>query len=363
MEIDPIFWRNKNVFLTGHTGFKGSWLSLWLQKLGSNVTGYSLAPPTNPNLFTLAEISKGMTSIEGDVRDFHNLKKCMFDSNPEIVFHVAAQSLVRRSYKHPIETYSTNVMGTVNFLEVVRFLPNVRAVLIVTSDKCYNNDESGEEFCEEDRIGGWDPYSSSKGCAEIVSSAYRKSFFDSHTGGNQTVAIATARAGNVIGGGDWSEDRLVPDIISAVSNNEPLMVRNPDAVRPWQYVLEPLRGYLLLTEKLHKEGQKFAEAWNFGSEDFYSVRSVIEQLGHAWGSEVPWNLDSGTRVHEAPVLKLNSSKANNRLGWKQTINLKSALKYSADWHKAYLLKSNMSQYTLDQLKAYEEILSQEAAPQ
>jgi len=288
--INPVFWKSKKVLITGHTGFKGSWLALWLQNLGANVTGYSLQPPTNPNLFEIAHVADKMNSIIGDVRDLKHLISCFAENRPEIIIHMAAQSLVRTSYDDPVETYSTNVMGTVNVLEAVRHTDSVKVIIIVTSDKCYENKEWLWGYRENEPMGGHDPYSNSKGCAELVTSAYRNSYF--HV--KSSVAVASTRAGNVIGGGDWAQDRLIPDIVNAFMEKRPVMIRNPNAIRPWQHVLEPLHGYLMLAERLWDKGHTFAEGWNFGpnEQDAKPVSYVVERLAQLWGKDASWNNDA-----------------------------------------------------------------------
>lgn len=349
------FWENKNVFLTGHTGFKGSWLSLWLQSLGAKVTGYALEPSTNPSLFVAANVAEGMTSIIGDVRDGENLAAVMRRAEPDIVIHMAAQPLVRYSYENPVETYSTNVMGTVNLLEAVRQTTSVRAVVNVTSDKCYENREWVWSYRENEAMGGYDPYSNSKGCSELVTAAYRSSFFNPAGYATHGVALASARAGNVIGGGDWSQDRLIPDIIRSVAGGKPVLVRNPHAIRPWQHVLEPLKGYLLLAQTLYSSGGKFAEGWNFGPDesDARPVQWIVENLTNRWGENASWALDSKPGPHEATYLKLDSSKARNLLSWKPTWSLDTALDRICTWHKAHLSKGNMRQMTIQQIQEFE----------
>jgi CDP-glucose 4,6-dehydratase len=357
MNLD--FWQNKRVLVTGHTGFKGGWLSLWLQSLGVELTGYSLKPPTSPNLFTVAKVADGMCSVDGDIRNLEHLTKSMQASSPEIVIHMAAQALVRESYQNPVETYATNLMGTVNVLEAVRYTPSVRAVVIVTTDKCYENREWVWGYRENEPMGGYDPYSSSKACAELATAAYRSSFFNAQDYDKHGVAIATVRAGNVIGGGDWSMDRLIPDILSAFENKIPVRIRNPYAIRPWQYVLEPLRGYLMLAEKLFLVGPPFAEGWNFGpqDEDAKSVSWIVEELTTLWGGNAHWELDAQMQPHESHSLKLDCSKANNRLGWRQSIKLKNALQSIISWHRAYVSKTDMRRETLDQIHNYQANLS------
>jgi CDP-glucose 4,6-dehydratase len=346
--MNASFWQGKRVFLTGHTGFKGSWLSLWLQALGAEVAGYALAPPTDPSLFEKADVAKGMTSTVGDVRDPEALDKAMAAHDPEIVLHLAAQPLVRLSYERPVETYATNVMGTVHLLEAVRKAGNVRAVAIVTSDKCYENREWIWGYRENEAMGGADPYSSSKGCAELVAAAYRASFFK--TG----AAIATARAGNVIGGGDWAKDRLVPDILAALDRKQKLVIRHPDAIRPWQHVLESLSGYLLLAEKLYNDGATFAEAWNFGPapEDVQPVKWIVERLSRHCGTAPNWQPAAGAQPHEAHFLSLDSAKARQMLGWTPRLTLDEALKFVAAWYKAGKEGRSARDITLSQIDAY-----------
>lgn len=350
------FWRGKRVFLTGHTGFKGSWLSLWLQKLGSELTGYALHPLTTPNMFEVANVVKNMTSIIADVRDLPTLKQAIQDARPDIIIHMAAQPLVRCSYEDPVETYATNVMGTVNLLESVRHTSDIKAVIVVTTDKCYDNKEWVWGYREHEPMGGYDPYSSSKACAELISNAYRSSFFSKEKHG---VAIATARAGNVIGGGDMAKDRLVPDILRAFEVGRLALIRNSEAIRPWQYVLEPLRGYLMLAEKLYIEGQPYAEAWNFGplDEDTKPVHWISDQLSAFWGGSAGWKSVTIAQLHEAHYLKLDSSKATSKLGWMQSTRLKFALHSTVEWHRSFIAKANMRYETLKQIQNYEKLLS------
>ncbi len=334
--MTPSFWSGKKVFITGHTGFKGGWLCLWLQSLNAEVIGYALGPPTHPSLFEVAQVAKGMTSIFGDIRDGNLLTRAMRDSAPDIVIHMAAQPLVRRSYIDPVDNYSTNVMGTVHLLEAVRQTPSVRAVVNVTTDKCYENKEWVWGYRENESMGGFDPYSSSKGCAELVTSAYRDSFFNTSKYSEHQVALATARAGNVIGGGDWAEDRLIPDILRAIEAGQSVSIRNPYATRPWQHVLEPLSGYLALAEKLYSQGPAFAEAFNFGplEESAKPVQWIVEKLTHQWGDGAAWHLDGGIHPHEANYLKLDCSKARAALGWSPRWHLDQALQAIIIWHKA-----------------------------
>lgn len=343
------FWLGKRVFLTGHTGFKGGWLSLWLQSMGVEVHGYSLSPPTEPNLFTVAEVGKGMaSSVIADIRDADKLREVMQTARPEIVFHLAAQPLVRYSYAQPAETYAVNVMGTVHLLDAVRATPGVKAVVNVTTDKCYENREWVWGYRENEAMGGFDPYSSSKGCAELVTSAYRQSFLEP-----ACIALASARAGNVIGGGDWAADRLIPDFLRAMDAGETLKIRSPQSTRPWQHVLEPLSGYLTLAERLYADGAAFAEAWNFGpaDEDARPVRWIIERMSEM-RKDVTWQCDESLQPHEANYLKLDSSKAHNRLNWQPRWRLQTALQKTLEWHEAWRKSKDMRSVTLAQISDY-----------
>jgi len=352
--MNAAFWRGKRVLLTGHTGFKGSWLSLWLQSMGAQLTGYALTPPTQPSLFEVADVASGMNSIIGDIRDLAHLKAVFAEHQPDIVIHMAAQPLVRYSYIEPVETYSTNVMGTVNLLEAVRHTKSVKAVVNVTTDKCYENREWAWGYRENEAMGGFDPYSSSKGCAELVTAAYRNSYFHPEKYTEHGVAIASARAGNVIGGGDWAEDRLIPDIMRAIAHDQPVHIRNPHATRPWQHVLEPLSGYLLLAEKLYAEGAAYAEGWNFGphDDDAKPVQWIVEKLTQSWGENASWALDSGEHPHEAHYLKLDCSKAKARLDWQPRWHLDVALENIVEWQRAHLRGENMQALTLKQITNY-----------
>jgi CDP-glucose 4,6-dehydratase len=349
MSVDPNFWRGKRVFLTGHTGFKGSWLSLWLQSMGAELQGFALAPPSAPSLFAEARVGAGMASTLADIRDLDAVLSALSNFEADIVIHMAAQPLVRLSYTEPVQTYATNVMGTVHLLEAVRQTPSVRAVVNVTTDKCYENKEWAWGYREDEPMGGRDPYSSSKGCSELVTSSYRRSFFQQ--GGP---ALASARAGNVIGGGDWAADRLVPDILRAFENHEPVVIRNPHATRPWQHVLEPLSGYLSLAERLYSDGQAFAEAWNFGprDQDARPVQWIVENLAQGWGQGARWEIDSGEHPHEAHYLKLDISKAKARLGWQPIWGLSTALQKISHWHKAYLGGEDMRAFTLREIESF-----------
>lgn len=354
VEVNPSFWKGKRVLLTGHTGFKGSWLSLWLQSMGAQVVGYALNPPTDPCLFETAEVAKGMTSIIGDIRDLEHLSRLFAEHQPEIVIHMAAQPLVRYSYIEPVETYSTNVMGTVNLLEAVRSTKSVKAVVNVTTDKCYENREWAWGYRENEAMGGYDPYSSSKGCAELVTAAYRNSYFHPDKYKEHGVAIASARAGNVIGGGDWADDRLIPDIMRAISASEPVNIRNPHAIRPWQHVLEPLAGYLVLAQKLCEEGATCAEGWNFGpnDEDAKPVQWIVEKLTRSWGDGASWVVDGGEHPHEAHYLKLDCSKAKSRLDWHPRWRLEEALDAIVEWQRAYQDGKAIKSVTQEQIQRY-----------
>jgi CDP-glucose 4,6-dehydratase len=353
MSINQNFWRGKRVLLTGHTGFKGGWLSLWLQSLGAEVHGLALAPPTSPNLFTVARVAEGMTGHTiGDIRDYDTVRAAMQSSQPEVVIHMAAQPLVRLSYNEPVATYATNVMGTVHVLEAARHAGSVRAIVNVTTDKCYENKEWVWGYREDEPMGGHDPYSNSKGCSELVTSAYRRSFFQ-----QSGIALGSGRAGNVIGGGDWAADRLIPDILKAFVQNQPVVIRNPYATRPWQHVLEPLSGYLTLAERLYADGQAYAEGWNFGprDEDARPVQWIVEHMVSKWGQGASWQIDEGVHPHEANYLKLDISKAGSRLNWHPALRLNDALNLTIDWAKQSQAGGDMRQLTLDQISAYQKI--------
>jgi len=336
--MNPQFWHGKRVFLTGHTGFKGSWLALWLQQLGAEVTGYALPAPTTPALFDEARVAADLKRhVIGDIRDLAAVQAAMSAARPEIVLHMAAQPLVRLSYQQPVETYATNVMGTVHVLEAARHVGTVKAIVSVTTDKCYENVERLAGYREDEPMGGHDPYSNSKGCAELVTSAYRKSFMR-----EAGIALASARAGNVIGGGDWALDRLVPDILRALEKSQPVQIRNPHAIRPWQHVLEPLSGYLALAESLYTNGQQDAEGWNFGprDEDAQAVQWIVERMCAAWGDGASWQLQPGQHPHEAHYLKLDIIKAHQRLHWAPRWTLSQALERIISWHQAWLQNKN-----------------------
>ncbi len=358
MEVNLDFWKNKKVLVTGHTGFKGVWLSLWLKELGANVVGYSLNPPTEINMFEIVSLKNEIKSINGNILDLENLKNIINENKPEIVIHMAAQSLVRQSYKDPIETYSVNVIGTANVLEAVRTAGFVKAVVNVTSDKCYENKEWEQGYKESDSMGGYDPYSSSKGCAELVTNAYRQSFFNPDNYKSHGTALASARAGNVIGGGDFANDRMIPDIVRSVLFNSELLIRNPKAIRPWQFVLEPLSGYLLLAEKLYKNGPKYASAWNFGPDetDTKTVDWVLNEFSKIWESEdkkINWKVDSLANPHEAKLLMLDCSKAKDVLKWNYRLSLNEALSFTAKWYLAYKNKEDMKKFSINQIKKYQ----------
>ena len=350
--MNPAFWHGRRVLITGHTGFKGSWLSLWLQSLGAEVSGYALEPPTEPSLFETARVAQGMTSIIGDIRDRARLGEYIDRLQPEIIVHMAAQPLVRESYRDPVTTYETNIMGTVNLLEAVRASASARVVINVTSDKCYENREWAWGYREHDPMGGHDPYSSSKGCAELVTQAYRRSFFDH--GGSGT-ALASARAGNVIGGGDWAQDRLIPDMIRALQQGETIRIRNPAAIRPWQHVLEPLSGYLNLAERLWAEPGQYADGWNFGphEHDARPVGWIADRFVEAWGGNARWTHDGGEHPHEAHYLKLDCTKAREALGWLPILPLDETIAGIVDWHKACQQGADMRAYTEDCIRAYQ----------
>ncbi len=354
--IQPSFWRGRRVFVTGHTGFKGGWLCLWLQMMGAEVTGYALEPPTEPSLFGVARIDQGMRSVIGDIRDRPRLARAMHEARPEVLLHLAAQPLVRESFRDPIETYSVNVVGTATVLDIARELDGLRAIVSVTSDKCYENREWVYGYRETDPMGGYDPYSSSKGCAELVSSAFRSSYFNLAGYDTHGVALATARAGNVIGGGDWAADRLLPDILQAFSERRKVVIRNPLAVRPWQHVLESLAGYLTLAERLVVDGAPFASGWNFGPEerDIRPVGWVVDQMAQRWGDGAGWQQDPGANPHEANLLRLDISRARMELGWLPRWPLEVALDQIVEWHRHYLDGADMREISLKQISEFSE---------
>jgi len=354
--VNPDFWRGKRVFLTGHTGFKGSWLALWLQSMGAVVQGFSLAAPTTPALFDEARVAAGMASTIGDIRDLAAVRASLTGFRPDIVIHMAAQPLVRLSYAEPVETYATNVMGTVHVMEAARAAGTVRAIVSVTTDKCYENKEWAWGYREDEPMGGYDPYSNSKGCAELVTSAYRRSFMQ-----KEGIALGSGRAGNVIGGGDWALDRLVPDILRAFEADRPVVIRNPHSTRPWQHVLEPLSGYLVLAQRLFTDGQAVAEGWNFGprDEDARPVQWIVEKMVAQWGENSRWQLDGADHPHEAGYLKLDISKARHRLGWQPRWELAEALDHILHWHKAWLAKQDVQQICFEQIALYMQSMNKE----
>ncbi len=352
--MNSVFWKNKKILLTGHTGFKGSWLTLWLNELGADVIGFSKDIPTEPSLYKEAKVNDKIISIMADIQNFDAIKKTIQEHKPEIIIHMAAQSLVRKSYLEPIETYSTNVMGTVNLLESVKKSDKTKVVINVTSDKCYENTDSKYNFVEEDPMGGYDPYSSSKGCSELITSAFRNSFFNVKKFEEHGIALASVRAGNVIGGGDWSQDRLVPDIMRNINKNI-IDIRNPNAIRPWQYVLEPLNGYMLLIEKLWTNGKEYSEAWNFGpnENDSKSVSYVLEKILKFFNKNIDWKKNDLNNLHEASKLTLNSSKAKNKLKWKPKTNVDQAIQFTVDWYNAHKMGQNMNKFSIQQIKEFE----------
>jgi CDP-glucose 4,6-dehydratase len=354
--VNPGFWSGRRVLVTGHTGFKGSWLAMWLDRMGAKLHGYSLADDTDTSLFRAAGIDKLVETTYGDLRDLIRLRDTVQRVKPEVIFHLAAQSLVRQSYQDPVGTYSTNIMGLVHLLEAVRSCHSVRAALIVTSDKCYENQEWPWGYRENEPMGGFDPYSSSKGCAELISKAYRRSFFNPGQYSEHRVAIATARAGNVIGGGDWAEDRLIPDFMRAVVARKELLIRSPHAIRPWQHVLEPLLGYLTLAEELVVGGPAVSEEWNFGPHDHDArpVSWLVETLANLWGDGARWRVDDNEHPHEAHYLKLDISKARARLHWTPRWTLNDALVRVVEWYRAQQAGQDMRKMCLTQIEAYEQ---------
>ena len=351
--MDKNFWNGKTVLITGHTGFKGSWLTLWLKKLGSRVIGFSKDIPTTPSLFELADVANGINSIQGDIRNFNQIQQVIKNTEPEIIFHMAAQSLVRTSYENPRETYETNVMGTINLLDAIRDSKKTRVVINVTSDKCYENKELDRPYIEEDPLGGYDPYSSSKACSELVSSAFRNSYFQSD---NHKISLSSVRAGNVIGGGDWAKDRLIPDFIQSLEDNRTLKIRNPDAIRPWQYVLEPLSGYLQLAEKMWFNGKIFAQAWNFGpNEESKKVSWIINKISNMYGKQIDILSDKSDNLHEAKILNLDCSKSQTKLNWIPKTNIEKGLEMTVNWYKEYQKKSDMKEVSEKQIEYFNSI--------
>ncbi len=355
---DSSFWRGRRVFLTGHTGFKGSWLSLWLNALGAGVTGYALDPPTQPSLFDQAQVAGAVHSICADIRDFPRLKSAIAGCRPDVVIHMAAQSVVRRGYEEPIETYSSNVMGTVHLLEALRQLGEPCVVVNVTSDKCYENKEWVWGYRENDPLGGHDPYSNSKGCAELVTSAFRDSYFRIEDVGRHKIAVASARAGNVIGGGDWTGNQLIPDLMRAFLAGRPCLIRSPSAIRPWQFVLEALRGYLMLAERLAEDPAKFASAWNFGpvEADARDVSWIADELARSWGTGASWSKDAETHPRESNYLRLDVSKAGACLDWHPALPLNQALDWIVEWYRTFQAGDDLRRLTLTQIQRYEALL-------
>ena len=351
-------WSGKRILLTGHTGFKGSWLSLWLQKLGADICGLALAPHTSANLFEDAQVGRGMLSVIGDIRDANLVRRVLAEHRPEIVFHLAAQPLVRAAYEDPLGTYAVNVMGTAHVLDAVRQAGCVRAAVIVTTDKCYENREWIWPYRETDRLGGYDPYSNSKACAELVVAAYRNSFFPPAKYESHGVALASVRAGNVIGGGDWAEDRLIPDIMRAFLDGKPVRIRNPRAIRPWQHVLEPVHGYLKVAEALLDSGAAVGEAWNFGpnQEDARTVNWIVHELAAKWGEGAKWEFDKTPQPHEAQILRLDCSKAATRLGWRPVLDLSHALELTVDWYQERHKGTAMDAFTAQQIQEYRQLV-------
>jgi|SaaInlStandDraft_7_1057024.scaffolds.fasta_scaffold01570_8 CDP-glucose 4,6-dehydratase len=351
-------FQNKKIFVTGHTGFQGSWLTLWLKSLGAKVTGYSLLPPTKPSLFEILQLKQDINHIVGDVRDHSFLQKCLIKHKPDIVFHLAAQPLVRLSYEKPVDTFHTNIMGTVNLLEAIRNTQSVKAGIIITSDKCYENKEWGFAYRENDPLGGFDPYSASKGATEIVTSSYSRSFFHSNNK-KRKIGIATVRAGNVIGGGDWAQDRIVPDCIRSIYSGKQILIRNPKSIRPWQHVLEPISGMLLLASKLWDNPHSYNESWNFGPNlsTNVTVKELVIQIIKELKQKPNWkdvSKNTKSAVHEANFLRLDSTKANNLLGWRQTYDNKETISETTSWYQNYIKKTEMKKFTLLQIKKYVE---------
>lgn len=350
-------WQGRRVFLTGHTGFKGSWLALWLTRMGAQVAGYALDPCTEPNMFSLAGVGTQVEDIRGDIRDYSGLESAITRFAPEAVFHLAAQPIVRRGYADPVGTYSTNVMGTVHLLEAVRRTPSVRAIVCITTDKCYQNQDWVWPYRETDPLGGYDPYASSKACSEIISAAYRSSFFSASGDHQRTAGLATARAGNVIGGGDWSEDRLIPDLVRGFCSGKPVLIRRPTAIRPWQHVLEPLRGYLLIAEKLLAGEHQLASSYNFGpaEDEIWPVERIATKLVEKWGEGASWTRDSVPSAHEDHMLRLDASKAHIELGWRPRLRIEAALDWTIAWYRAWRQGDDLSQVTLKQIADYERL--------
>lgn len=355
---DRAFWAGRRVFLTGHTGFKGSWLSLWLRGLGAEVTGYALEPPTHPSLYEQAGVGDNLRSVTADIRDYPRLTAALAECRPEVVIHMAAQSVVKRGYEDPIETYATNVMGTVHLFEAIRRLDGGCAVVNVTSDKCYAHREEGPGYREEDPMGGNDPYSNSKGCAELVTTSFRRSFFPPEAYSRHGVALASARAGNAIGGGDWTANQLIPDLIRAFRAGHPCPIRSPASIRPWQFVLEPLRGYLLLAERLVRHGSDFSSGWNFGpaDDDAKPVSWIADSLARAWGGAAAWTPDTRAHAAETAILRLDASKAASGLGWRPAVRLADGLDWITEWYRAWATGGDLRATTVAQIDRYERLL-------
>src|SRR5262245_1423591 len=356
--LQRAFWKDRRVFLTGHTGFKGSWLSMWLHALGAQVTGFALDPPTQPSLFEQARVASMLhRSIRGDIRDFSSLKDAIDGCRPDVVIHMAAQSVVRRAYEDPIETYASNVLGTVHLLEALRQLGRPCAVVNVTSDKCYENREWAWGYRENEPMGGHDPYSNSKGCAELVTSAYRDSFFSPKSQASHGIRLASARAGNAIGGGDWTANQLIPDLMRAFLAGRACQIRNPAATRPWQFALEPLRGYLMLAERLAQDPEAFSSGWNFGpaDSDAQPVSFIADELVRLWGSGAVWESDAAEHPHEAHFLKLDASRAKSALGWRPVLSLDEALVWIAEWYRGCQAGCDLRRLTQTQIARYEQL--------
>lgn len=348
------FWKNKKILITGHTGFKGSWLTIWLKRLGAEITGFSKSVPTNPSLFEISGIKKDIKSITGNIQNYEFLKETINETKPEIIFHMAAQSLVIKSYSEPIETFSTNIMGTANLLYASKETNLPKVVINVTSDKCYENNGSLEGYSEDDPMGGYDPYSSSKGCAELITKSFRKSFFENNS--ESDVRLASVRAGNVIGGGDWAEDRLIPDIIRAIKNKKSVRIRNPNAIRPWQHVLDPLNGYINLAEKLWSDKMKYSEGWNFGPEknEIKSVSWIINKFNECWKNKIDWDIKKN-ELHEADNLILNCQKAKSKLGWNSKLDIESTLRWTIEWYEKYFEGEDMRKMTEEQITKFQNL--------
>jgi CDP-glucose 4,6-dehydratase len=357
--VNRSYWRGRRVFLTGHTGFKGSWLALWLEALGADVTGYALEPPTQPSLYEQARVGETLHSIIADIRDFPRLASAITECRPDVVIHMAAQAVVKRGYADPLETYSSNVMGTVHVLEAVRRLGTGCIVVNVTSDKCYAPHASGAAYREGDPMGGSDPYANSKACAELVTDAFRDSYFSPTSVDRREVALASVRAGNVIGGGDWTANRIIPDLVRAFASGRPCAVRNPEAIRPWQFVLEPLRGYLMLAERLATDAPAFASAWNFGpaESDAKTVSWIADRLAQAWGAGASWARDYSTHPAESPVLRLDASRAAKLLGWRPALGLGETVDGITQWYRAWNSGEDLATLTRSQIGRYEQLVA------